>query len=814
MSLGKTKDGPKGRKRMKEYVSHYRQTDDVCQTSYEHQNNVANLCKEYCRILLMKTMAYLTGLHHDDGKVCEDWVSYFKANIQNEQDFPGEKMDHSTLGGLVLESYAPDTFLSQMTETAIFTHHGLADCVSVKDGKALIQERKKKYTAEQIAAVRRTCERELGLSEEEMKALCEQARQELRLLMDQVKRLPFDEKRQRVYGNASFYMGMCERLLFSALADADVRDTVDFLENQKTTTGMSEEELQQVWKSSLDNLERNLEKMKTGKKADSPLTPIREEISVRCERAAYSSASRYRLAVPTGAGKTLSALRFALRRAYETKKRHIFYVAPFKSILDQNAEEIRKAVGNQDWVLEHHGDVVFEEEEESWRYERLIENWDEVPFIVTTAVQFFQTLYKEKKRNLRRFHSLCDSVIIFDEVQALPVKVMGLFNLAVNFLTELADSTVVLCTATQPPFEKVAKNRMKMAVDMAGKLSVYEPKFRRVEYYDCTDGGRKSIGIEKAADFIGERAEQEKQVLAIFNTKMATARIYESLKGKVKGKLFHLSDSMCAENRSDMLKEIQEALEKGEEIVCISTQLVEAGVDFSFRCVIRSLAGLDNLIQAAGRCNRNGLLQIGHIYLILMNGDAENLSSLADIRKRQTGMRSVLRIYKSSPEKFDGRLDSEKAIQEYYKEYLRDRNEEEKYPAKLDTMNVNLIDLLSENQKFAGQVKNVFLKQAFKTAGELFSLIDEKGGTDVIVPYKDAGKILQELSDTAEQEKRKRLMRKLQRYTVNLTDSTIRKMGQGAIYRREDGILVLNERYYDINTGVRTEPREMEFLSY
>src|SRR5699024_1123540 len=129
----------------------------------------------------------------------------------------------STLGGLVLESYAPDTFLSQMAETAIFTHHGLADCVSVKDGKALIQERKKKYTAEQIAAVRRTCERELGLSEEEMKALCEQARQELWSLMDQVKRLPYDENRQRVYGNASFYMGMCERLLFSALADADVR---------------------------------------------------------------------------------------------------------------------------------------------------------------------------------------------------------------------------------------------------------------------------------------------------------------------------------------------------------------------------------------------------------------------------------------------------------------------------------------------------------------------------------------------------------------------------------------------------------------
>ena len=799
---------------MKEYVSHYRQTDGVYQTSDTHQNHVADLSKEYCRIRSLKTTAYLAGFHHDDGKLDADWDAYFKANIQKEQNFSGEKMDHSTLGGLILESYAPDTFFSQMAETAIFTHHGLTDCVSVKDGKALIQERKKKYTAEQIAAVRRTCEQELGLSEEKMKALCGQAGRELKSLLEQIKRLPYDENRQRVYGNASFYLGMCERLLFSALADADVRDTVDFLENRKTSTGMSEEELHQVWKSGLENLERNLENMKTGKNAGSPLNPIREEISVRCEQAGYSGANLYRLAVPTGAGKTLSALRFALRRAYETKKRHIFYVAPFKSILDQNAEEIRRAVGNRDWVLEHHGDVVFEEEEENWRYERLIENWDEVPVIVTTAVQFFQTLYREKKRNLRRFHSLCDSVIIFDEVQALPVKVMGLFNLAVNFLTELAGSTVVLCTATQPPFEKVAKNRMKRAVDMAGKLSLYEPKFRRVEYYDCTDGGRKSIGIEEAADFIREKAEEEKQVLAIFNTKRAAARVFEALKGKTEGKLFHLSDSMCAENRSDMLAEIRKALKQGEEIVCISTQLVEAGVDFSFGCVIRSLAGLDNLIQAAGRCNRNGLLSMGHVYVILMNGDAENLSSLADIRKRQEGMRKLLRIYQNSPERFEGRLDSEKAIQEYYKEYLRDRNEEEKYPAILDGIPVNLIDLLSDNRKFAGQVQNVLLRQAFKTAGELFSLIDEKGGTDVIVPYKDAEKILQELSETAEQEKRKRLMRKLQRYTVNLTDSMIRKMGQGAIYKREDGILVLKERYYDPKMGVCTEPREMEYLEF
>lgn len=802
---------------MEELYSHYRITDNTYQTNREHQHNVAKLCEIYCQIPCLKKIAYLTGLHHDDGKNTDEWQSYFRKKIQDEQEglnYTGEKVDHSTLGGIISFSYVPGSMLSEMAEAAIYTHHGTSDCVSVIDGETLLGKRRKKFTAEQVIKVREICEREQDLSEKEMADLFGQARQDLKGLIDRLKKLPYDGNRERMYGNGDFYLGMCERLLFSVLADGDMRDTVDFMENCRTITRITEEKARLIWQSGLAHLEEKLAGLKEGKCVGSPLNQAREEISASCERAAYSDCSRYRLAVPTGAGKTLSALRFALRRAYETGKRHIFYIAPFRSILDQNADEIKDAVGNQEWVLEHHGDVVFEDEEEYWKFERLIENWDEVPIITTTAVQFFQTLYGEKKRNLRRFHSLCNSILIFDEVQALPIKVMGLFNLAVNFLTEIAGSTVVLCTATQPPFEKIVENRMKQVIDMTKPLFVYEPQFRRVTYHDCTDGGKRSLGIQEASELILEKAESEKQVLAIFNTKGAAREIFEILKGHIKGKLFHLSTSMCAEHRTDVLKEIRKALYNEEEIVCISTQLVEAGVDFSFRCVIRSLAGLDNLIQAAGRCNRNGGTSMGHVYVIQMDEVSEQLSRLPDIRRSQEATRKLLRVYQECPKQLDNRLDSEKAIQAYYREYLLGREAEERYPVRVEGVSTDLIELLSGNRKFAPRQKKIFLKQAFRTAGEQFSLINETGGIDVAVPYQGADMILEKLSTEEDRKTRKQLLRKLQRYTVNLSDSMIKKMGDGAIHRRKGGLLILDRRYYDENIGAHTEPGEMEFLSF
>lgn len=806
-----------------DYYSHYREKDDSYQLNCQHQQNVAELCERNCCIPLLKKTAYITGLSHDCGKETEEWNEYFLKNCRKDVWMPGEKLDHSTLGGLIIESYERGSIFADMVRIAIFMHHGIRDCAVMDEKISLAEKRKKKYSEEKILEMRESCEKEavksgqLSGRDNNMQELCRAARKDIEKLTENLKQLLNAKENKNKYGSIHFYLGMCERMLFSLLGDADVIDTVAFQQDEvqqdeERKTGLPDEEIHQIWKEALDHLELKLCNMKTDQKAASPLNDIREEISVRCKEAAYEKASRYRLAVPTGAGKTLSSLRFALTRAAECGMRHIFYVAPFRSILEQNTADIIDAVGNEKWVLEHHGEVVLEEKEESMRYERLIENWDEVPIIATTAVQFFNTLIKVKKRNLRRFHALCKSVIILDEVQAFPPKVMALFNLSVNFLTEVCGSVVVLCTATQPLTEDIAKNKMMKTARMKQPLSVYEPDFRRVVYKDCTDGGRQKWDIEEAAQFIRDKADAEEQILTIFNTKSAAKKVYDKLKGQVTGELFHLSTSMCAAHRNDVLKKIKEILESGRPVTCVSTQIVEAGWDVSFHSVIRSMAGLDNLIQAAGRCNRNGVEKAGYVYLIQMNETAENVASLPEIRKAQEAMREVLNRYCKKPADYGERLDSEEMIQQYYTAYLRDQSDL-CYPVK--KTQTDLVDLLSDNKLFDRPRKfGPYLRQAFQTAGEAFSLIEEQKGIDVVVPYEEAELLLSKLDKPVESGEQKILMRKLQRYIVNVSEYMLKKIGKDAVFRREDGILVLDGRYYDAATGVKEEPEEMQFLTF
>ena len=230
--------------------------------------------------------------------------------------------------------------------------------------------------------------------------------------------------------------------------------------------------------------------------------------------------------------------------------------------------------------------------------------------------------------------------------------------------------------------------------------------------------------------------------------------------------------------------------------------------------MIRSLAGLDNLIQAAGRCNRHGGKPLGQVYLVEMDKDAEDLTYLPEMRRAQEAMRKILRIYSMEPEKLENRLDSEKAIQAYYVERFLYRDTETRYPVTVEGVSVDLIDLLSANREFTGRLKGLKLRQAFRTAGEVFSLIEDKGGADVVVPYGESLELVRRLSETEEREERKYLMRKLQRYVVNLPESILKKMGSDAVSRQEDPVLVLDKRYYSDDTGVRREPQEMELLAF
>lgn len=795
-----------GNTMQKTYYSHYRPRDGVYQTNQEHERNVAVLSEEYCRISKLKKTAWLIGLHHDDGKNTESWQEYFQASIHQGKS-GGEKEDHSTLGGLLLDLYEPNTRFSEMVQNAIYMHHGLADCISTVDSSPLIRRRKQKISSEAVESARSIAQSQFP--EEDMQARCREAKRDINALTKRMLELSGDGSGNRVFGDPNFYVGMCERMLSSCLIDADWRDTADFMDDRVTTTGMSDDEIQKVWEKGIGNLEKRIAGFEQKEKIDS----YRSRISDQCKEAAFWDHNLYQLAVPTGAGKTLSSLRFALYCAKEHHKRHIFYVAPFKSILEQNAEEIRKTLDMPEMVLEHHSDVV-QDDEKLWRYERLIENWDEVPVIVTTAVQFLNTLFKEKRSNVRRFHSLCDSVIIVDEAQALPIRTVGLFNLAVNFLTRICNTTVVLCTATQPLFSDIRENRMLPSRKMTEGLSAFEEAFRRVEYHDCTENCGGGLSAEQAAAFVREKAQQFEQILLILNTKSCAKQVYEQLEGTVEGRLFHLSTLMCAQHRSDVLEEIRKALADGEKVICISTQLVEAGVDFSFQCVIRSLAGLDNLIQAAGRCNRNGSLEVGHVFLIKMSNDVENVASIPDIKKAQDAMLSFLHTYRGNPEEFGHRLDSEKAIRTYYLYYFYARQNEMCYHVNVNGVQTDLVELLSTNRLFAGGRKEPAMKQAFRSAGEAFTVIEEKGGTDVVVSYGESEELINALQREDDPDEKRKILRKLQRYTVNLSDAMMRRMGSGAVYGIEENrVMKLDSRYYEQSTGVREEPGKMPFLN-
>ena len=794
----------------RQYYAHYRKENHIYQTLEEHIRNTARLSREYCSIDLLKKAAWLAGFYHDIGKGRNEWQEYFERAITEEKRKNGEKTDHSTLGGIVAGKVMPNSLLAEMIETAIYNHHGIRDSVSVQDGVAQIWKRRNKYnlsdeSERNASLLLRTYAGDICLEE-----YWKKARTDLDELGKQIFTLAKMGGKTNLYGNKQFFLGMCERMLFSSLIDGDFRDTADFMNNQETFSAFNEQQLQQIWEQGIQNLEKRLENFENNEKIDI----CRAMISLQCKEAAVCDDKLYRLSVPTGAGKTLSSLRFALHCAKHKKKRHIFYVAPFRSILEQNADVIRSVLGVDNMVLEHHSDVICEDETQMEHYERLIENWDEVPVIVTTAVQFFNTLFKDKKRNLRRFHSLSNSIIIMDEVQAFPIKVIQLFNMAANFLTEICDTTIVLCTATQPLFDRVRENRLLTPANMIKNPGDYEEAFERVEFHDDTEQFLNGATGEQITQFILEKEVIYGQVLVVVNTKTCAESLYQRLKGKTNGKVFHLSTKMCAEHRRNMLREIQDRLAGRENMVCISTQLVEAGVDFSFQCVIRSLAGLDNLIQAAGRCNRNGGPKIGQVHLVYLSSEIEDVSRIEDIKKAQNAMRQLLAKFHQNPGAFDDRLNSKKSIDCFYQYYFYDRQNEMNYTTNISGVTTNLVDLLSANHTFARNVKQIYLKQAFCTAGQAFHVIDDTDGTDVVVPYAEAGALLEELRISEDEQKRKMILRKLQCFTVHLSNAWVRKLGDAVYGIEGNRFFVLSDGYYSLDTGVVEHPAEMPLLDF
>lgn len=625
------------------------------------------------------------------------------------------------------------------------------------------------------------------------------------------------------------------RVLLSMLLDSDWTDTEKFFQNEELKQRISKKEIQKIWQQSIQCFENYLNhEIRNKAENGQSLQAVRQEISERCYEEAEKETRLYRLTVPTGAGKTLSSLRFALYRAERTQKQHIIYVAPFNSILSQNADEIRRAVDDPDIVLEHHCNVILSEKKQEKDYKKLTETWD-VPIIMTSAVQVLNVLFSGQKRDIRRMHTLCNSVIIFDEVQAIPKKCMELFNLAVNFLTNFAESDVVLCSATQPSIKDLKENNLSECMEMTEIIEKYEEAFRRTDIVDLTEteaypGGME---IEDLCDFTLQQAETFRNVLVIVNTTECAKQVYEKIKSSCsdEDQVFHLSNKLCPQNKEDTLETVHAALRKNREsgytgrVICISTPVVEAGVNFSFGCVIRSKAGLDHVIQAAGRGNRHKEYPwFGKIYIVQLTNEAESLEKLPEIQEEQRAVQKLLEQFRSKPEIFEKRLDSSKAIAIYYQYYYQVLQADiTKFPAK--NYKTTLLEMLGKNcpgrkqywHKFEQEYKGG-MAQAFATAGKEFEVISNDYKIPVVVPYNDEAKKLIAAFVGADGEylpweEKQRMLRELQKYTVGISEVQKERLNN-AIYQISDQeILALSEGYYSNEVGVLEEP-QMNFENY
>ena len=780
------------------FTAHIRDDGEI-QSVKEHSLNTAVLTGKYLERAGLASCGYLCGLLHDIGKLQKLFDDY----INKRSDLSRGSIDHSYAGAKYLVSLAGDNKTKiaavSMAHT-IVSHHGIHDWLDDDNCD---------YFSERISNDKGYDEIVDNLNEMigdiKINELFRKAVGEWFDVSNNIRTFSNSKNKEGEIDNIKFYfyLGMLERLIQSALIDADRTDTADFMSGVKT---YEDTDTSLLW-AEMDK--RMDEKLKGFEDKTDAISLQRRSISDRCAAFAEHKVGACRLIVPTGGGKTLSSLRFAIKQCKKFGMKKIFYIAPFMSILEQNSDVIGE-LADEEYFLEHHSNIISEidDENELEKYLLYSERWTS-PVIATTMVQFLNTLFSAKTSSVRRMHCLCDSVIIIDEVQSVPLKCTHLFSLAVNFLTKICGCSVVLCSATQPTFETnehslLLDERADMTENYAEDFEV----FRRTELVSSFIT-KYGYDIDEAARFCAKRFEENGDLLLIVNTKKQAREMYLRLKEELgeKAYIIHLSTNMCPAHRKESIDDLKEKLEHGVHVVCVTTQLIEAGVDISFRCVVRALAGLDNAAQAAGRCNRNGEKgKICPVYIINFRDEARG--GLAEIKKSQNISRNIIR----NNEKAD--LLSVDIQSRYFEQLFSDNKVILDYPANGTT----LLELLSTNKNKAEGRKHKYpmFLQSFKKAGTLFEVIDSHTES-VIVPYDDeAESLISRLDDDLTPKEAAEILRKAQKYIVSVYMGTKKALEEkGAIHiTKNNNIIVLDKRFYNSEFGITTEGAERETLMY
>lgn len=709
-----------------------------------HLNKVAYLAGEFAASMFQQASpeadaarhwGQLLGWWHDLGKFSPEWQQYLAAKVDPHADEVAGKVDHSTAGAQFSHENIP--LFGTLISYLIAGHHaGLPDGIDASDSNLSKRLRK------------------------QVPSYCEHLPTEILNFQKDLPAIPFALK-------SSVSLGFLLRMLFSTLVDADFLATEAFMSPERKIARRRD----QPTITAIDNaFSAHLKKLTSGA-ASTKVNQTRNQILDHCLAAAEKSPGLFSLTVPTGGGKTLSSLAFALKHARIHNLRRVIYVIPFTSIIEQNAAVFRKALASlgSDIVLEHHSSLDPDSAQESASNRLAAENWD-ARIIVTTNVQFFESLHANRTSRCRKLHRIARSVVILDEAQALPVEFIAPCLRALEELHTHYGTSIVLCTATQPAIHK--NEDFKIGLDSPTEI-IPDPTtlYKSLQRVSTKRLPGKIDNLTLVA-LLARRP----QSLTIVNTRRHARELFDLLPND--GSRFHLSALMCPAHRRAILYVVKRRLRNGLPVRLISTQLIEAGVDIDLPVVFRSLAGLDSIAQAAGRCDREGKLTAalgrpgGQLFLF----ENSEYATPHFIQSATNSTTQVLAFEPKNPLSLD-------CIQNFFQRHYWDRRN--------STDQKHILENLPKHLRSSGDLLNF----QFKSTARDFQLIDDYS-EPVLIPFGKKGRRLcDQLRNTFDPTAIRILSRKLQRYTV-----TIPKPQHTELIRTGILIPLYENRFYMLNS--------------
>lgn len=687
------------------YIAHTNNAEKV-QGLLDHLQGTSQKCRTFAEAFHAGAWGEVAGLYHDIGKYSQ---GFYKRIMKK-----AGKVDHSTAGAIETAKIYEDFGLP--LALCIAGHHGGLPNVGTPVSKA--------GDGTLLGRLKKDLSGDLDYSAYKNEVIKPDA--ELQL------------PRWDAFPDQKYSVEFFTRMLFSCLVDADFLDTEAFCDADKQDL--------RVGFASIEELDRRLTShLAKFSKPFSEINKKRTQILNECLQKAEAEPGLFSLTVPTGGGKTLSSLAFALKHAKKYGKQRVIYVIPYTSIIEQTADVFRDILNkDENNVIEHHMNVNYDRtnteneidiEIDEQKRKLAAENWD-APIIVTTNVQFFESLYGNRTSKCRKLHNIVNSVIVFDEAQMLPNDYLQPCIRAIAELVEYYKVSAVLCTATQPSLNKLFPDNFKINEICSDVQGLYN-FFKRVNYEQAEF---------KNENLLAQKLNEYEQVLCITNSRKETQNIFDWLQGDKDKSVFHLSTCMYPAHRRKVLGKIRSCLKAGEPCKVVTTSLIEAGVDVDFPVVYREMAGLDNIIQAAGRCNREGRLapECSKVFVYtLTEADYGKLPAFVKLPKSITEI--IMQDFED--------MASVAAIKEYF-----------------DRLHYIKGSRLDNKEILKTIIKESFM---FQEIAEKFVLIEENTKTIFVNENEESEKLAGVLRSGV---RTRELLRQASQYTVQVYEKQLQKM--------------------------------------